>query len=246
MAPANAEQPRAVLRYNADYPALPNPPRYSLRRGAEKMPRRLDTTSPDVVMQDAAVTAAERAALLRQQPLSLWFTGLSGAGKSALSGELSRRLHWQGRLNYVLDGDRLRHGLNGDLGFSAADRRENVRRIAQAAALLYDAGLIALTACISPFQSERDFARSLIPAGRFIEVFVDTPLALCEQRDTKGLYRRARRGEIANFTGIDSPYEPPTSPEIVISTAGRTVADCGAELMDYLQRRGLLQWPPVR
>lgn len=209
------------------------------------MPRRLDTTSPDVVMQDAAVTASERAALLQQQPLVLWFTGLSGAGKSALSGELSRRLHAQGRLNYVLDGDPLRHGLNGDLGFSAADRRENVRRIAQAAALLYDAGLVALTACISPFQSERDFARSLVPAGRFIEVFVDTPLALCEQRDTKGLYQRARRGEIVNFTGIDSPYEPPTRPEIVISTAGRTVADCGADLMDYLRRQGLLQWPPV-
>lgn len=206
----------------------------------------LELTSPDVVMQDAAVGAAERAALLGQQPLVLWFTGLSGAGKSALSDALSRRLHDAGRLCYVLDGDNLRHGLNGDLGFSAADRRENVRRMAQVAALMYDAGLIALAACISPFRSERDFARSLVPAGRFVEVFVDTPLAVCEQRDTKGLYRRARRGEISDFTGIDSPYEPPTRPEIVINTAGRTVDECGAELVDYLRRRGLLEWPPIR
>ena len=210
------------------------------------MPTRLDATSPDVVMQAAAVAAAERAALLGQQPLVLWFTGLSGAGKSALSDALSRRLHDAGRLCYVLDGDNLRHGLNGDLGFSAADRRENVRRMAQVAALMYDAGLIALAACISPFQSERDFARSLVPAGRFVEVFVDTPLAVCEQRDTKGLYQRARRGEISDFTGIDSPYEPPLRPEIVINTAGRTVDDCGLELLDYLRRRGLLEWPSIR
>lgn len=214
--------------------------------GSVMMPRPLDARSPDVVMPDAAVTALERVALLGQLPLVLWFTGLSGAGKSALSGELARRLHGAGRLCYVLDGDRLRHGLNGDLGFSAADRRENVRRMAHAAALMYDAGLIALAACISPFQSERDFARALIPAGRFVEVFVDTPLALCEQRDTKGLYRRARRGEISDFTGIDSPYEVPTHPEIIINTAGRTVGDCGAELLDYLRQRGLLEWPPGR
>ena len=197
-------------------------------------------------MQAAAVAASERAALLGQQPLVLWFTGLSGAGKSALSDALSRRLHDAGRLCYVLDGDNLRHGLNGDLGFSAADRRENVRRMAHTAALMYDAGLIALAACISPFQSERDFARSLVPAGRFVEVFVDTPLAVCEQRDTKGLYQRARRGEISDFTGIDSPYEPPRRPEIVINTAGRTVDECGAELLDDLRRRGVLEWPPIR
>ena len=199
--------------------------------------------SAGAVWQDAHVTPAERSALLRQRPLVLWFTGLSGAGKSALSGWLSRRLHEDGLLTYVLDGDNLRHGLNGDLGFSIDDRRENVRRLAHVASLMYEAGLITLVACISPFQAERDFARSLVARDRFVEVFVDTPLALCEKRDTKGLYRRARLGEITDFTGIDSPYERPASPEITIATAARTVSECGAELMDFLRRRNLLTWP---
>ena len=199
--------------------------------------------SPDTVRQPAAVSLAERAALLGQQPGILWFTGLSGAGKSALSARVARRLHEGGRLAYVLDGDNLRHGLNGDLGFSQAHRRENVRRLAHTAALMYDAGLITLVACISPFQAERDFARAQAPPGRFVEVFVDTPLELCEARDTKGLYRRARRGEIANFTGIDSPYEPPRSPEIVINTAGHTVEECSREVLDYLRRREPSLWP---
>lgn len=197
-------------------------------------------TSPDVVWQGVAVTPAERFALLRQQPFVIWFTGLSGAGKSALSGWLSRKLHDEGLLAYVLDGDNLRHGLNNDLGFSAAHRRENVRRLAHVGSLMYDAGLITLVACISPFQAERDFARSLVTPGKFVEVFVDTPLALCEQRDTKGLYRRARLGKITDFTGIDSPYERPTNPEIVIATANRAVSECGAELMAFLRRRKLL------
>lgn len=190
-----------------------------------------------------AVTGEERAALLGQQPLVLWFTGLSGAGKSSLAGWLSRQLHAGGLLTYVLDGDSVRHGLNRDLGFSADHRQENVRRLAHVAGLMYDAGLITLVACISPFQAERDFARSLVAGGRFVEVFVDTPLALCEERDTKGLYRRARRGEVTEFTGIDSPYQRPARPEITIDTTGRTVADCGAELLGYLRRRGLLPWP---
>ena len=189
-----------------------------------------------------AVSPPERAALLRQQAFVLWFTGLSGAGKSALSGWLSRRLHDAGWLTYVLDGDNLRHGLNDDLGFGIADRRENVRRLAHVASLMYEAGLITLVACISPFQSERDFARSLVGPDKFVEVFVDTPLALCEERDTKGLYRRARLGEITDFTGIDSPYERPTNPEITIATANRTVAECSAELMALLRRRKLLTW----
>ncbi len=199
-------------------------------------------TSPGVVWQDAAVTPPERAALIRQQPLVLWFTGLSGAGKSALSNWLSRRLHSAGLLTYVLDGDNLRHGLNSDLGFGAADRQENVRRLAHIASLIYGAGLITLVACISPFQAERDFARSLVAKGRFVAVFVDTPLAVCERRDTKGLYRRARLGEITDFTGIDSPYEPPANPEITIDTTDRTAAECGADLMAFLHRRKLLTW----
>ncbi len=207
-----------------------------MAKAAEHMPS-------GALWQDAAVTPPERAALLGQQPLVLWFTGFSGAGKSALSGWLSRRLHDDGLLTYVLEGDNLRHGLNDDLGFSIADRRENVRRLAHVASLMYQAGLITLVACISPFQAERDFARSLVPRGRFVEVFVDTPLALCEERDTKGLYRRARLGEISDFTGIDSPYERPSNPEISIATVNRAVKECGAELMAYLRRRELLTWP---
>jgi bifunctional enzyme CysN/CysC len=195
------------------------------------------------VWQDVAVTPGERAALLGQGPFVLWFTGLSGAGKSALSRWLSRRLHDDGLLTYVLDGDNLRHGLNGDLGFSVPDRRENVRRLAHVAGLMCEAGLITLVACISPFQAERDFARSLVGLGKFLEVFVDTPLALCEERDTKGLYRRARLGEITDFTGIDSPYERPTNPDITIETANRTVSECGAELTTFLHGRKLLTWP---
>lgn len=198
---------------------------------------------PGAVWPPNPVTLPERGILLRQWPCVLWFTGLSGAGKTALSGWLARQLHAAGLLTYVLDGDSLRHGLNRDLGFSPADRRENVRRLAHVAALLYDAGVITLVACISPFQAERDFARSLVPPGRFVEIFVDTPLALCEQRDTKGLYRRARAGEIADFTGIDSPYQRPTHPEIALATAGRAVAECGSDLLSYLHRRNLLTWP---
>ena len=200
-------------------------------------------TPSGAIRQAVAVSPPERAVLLRQQPFVLWFTGLSGAGKSALSGSLSRQLHDTGWLTYVLDGDNLRHGLNDDLGFGIGDRRENVRRLAHVASLMHEAGLITLVACISPFQSERDFARSLVGRDKFVEVFVDTPLALCEERDTKGLYRRARLGEITDFTGIDSPYEKPTNADIIIQTAGRTVAESGAELMAFLRRRKLLTWP---
>lgn len=200
-------------------------------------------TPSGAIRPAVAVSPPERAVLLRQQPFVLWFTGLSGAGKSALSGWLSRRLHDAGWLTYVLDGDNLRHGLNADLGFGITDRRENVRRLAHVASLMYEAGLITMVACISPFQSDREFARSLVSPDKFVEVFVDTPLTLCEERDTKGLYLRARLGELTDFTGIDSPYEIPTNPEITITTADRTVAESGAELLDFLRRRKLLTWP---
>ena len=198
---------------------------------------------PDVVWQDYAVSRGDRAALLGQQPFVLWFTGLSGAGKTTVANCLAQRLHDGGFHTYVLDGDNLRHGLNGDLGFSATARRENVRRLAEVASLMYDAGLITLAACISPFQTEREFARSLLPAGKFIEVFVDTPLHLCEQRDNKGLYRRARAGEIADFTGIDSPYERPANPEITIDTTDRSAPECADSIMSYLRGPELLRWP---
>ena len=194
----------------------------------------------EVFWQDYAVSQRDRTALLRQEPLTLWFTGLSGAGKTTLASCLAKRLYDCGYATYVLDGDNLRHGLNRDLDFSVAARHENVRRMAEVAGLMYDAGLITLAACISPFKAERDFARSLVPPHRFVEVFVDTPLALCEQRDNKGLYRRARAGEISDFTGIDSPFERPEDPEIVINTSGRTPSECVDAIMDYLSARRLI------
>ena len=195
---------------------------------------------PEVFWQDYAVSQLDRTALLDQEPLLLWFTGLSGAGKTTLANCLAKRLYDCGYATYVLDGDNLRHGLNRDLDFSVAARHENVRRMAEVAALMYDAGLITLAACISPFKAERDFARSLVPAGKFVEVFVDTPLALCEQRDNKGLYRRARAGEIVNFTGIDSPFERPEEPEVAINTTGRSPGQCIDNIVDYLTARGLI------
>ncbi len=160
-----------------------------------------------------------RAALKGQRPCVLWFTGLSGAGKSTIANLVEMALHAAGRHTYLLDGDNVRHGLNKDLGFTAADRVENIRRIAEVARLMADAGLIVLAAFISPFRAERRMARALLPAGEFIEIFVDAPIEIAEQRDPKGLYRKARRGEIPNFTGIDSPYEAPEAPEIRIDSA---------------------------
>ena len=206
----------------------------------------MSSRSANVFWHDYAVARADRALLLNQEPLALWLTGLSGSGKTTLANSLAKRLYDRGYHAYVLDGDNLRHGLNRDLGFSEAARRENVRRMAEVSGLMFDAGLITLTACISPFQSERDFARSLLPPGKFVEVFLNTPLAICEQRDAKGLYRRARAGEIANFTGIDSPFEPPDNPELTVDTTTRTPDQCADLVMDYLNARGLLSAPTAQ
>jgi bifunctional enzyme CysN/CysC len=157
---------------------------------------------------------ATRAALMRQVPRCIWFTGLSGSGKSTIANLLEKRLHASGKHTYLLDGDNVRHGLNRDLGFTEADRVENIRRVAEVARLMVDAGLIVLVSFISPFRTERRQARALFAEGEFLEVFVDTPLATCEARDPKGLYAKARRGQLRNFTGIDSPYEPPEAPEV--------------------------------
>jgi bifunctional enzyme CysN/CysC len=164
----------------------------------------------------------------------LWFTGLSGAGKSTLANLVEKRLHALGKHTYLLDGDNVLHGLNRDLGFTDADRVENIRRIAETAKLMVDAGLIVLTAFISPFRSERQMARDLLGEGEFIEVFVNTPLEICEQRDPKGLYKKARAGELPNFTGIDSAYEAPAAPEVEVDTSLKSADDLAEEIVARL------------
>jgi bifunctional enzyme CysN/CysC len=174
--------------------------------------------SHNIHLQHGDIDKRARALLKRQRPCVLWLTGLSGAGKSTIANLVEKKLHAMGRHTYLLDGDNLRHGLNKDLGFTAADRVENIRRVAEVARLMVDAGLVVLTAFISPFRSERDMARAMFQDGEFVEIYVDTPLETAEQRDPKGLYRKARRGELLNFTGVDSPYEPPQAPELRINT----------------------------
>jgi bifunctional enzyme CysN/CysC len=178
----------------------------------------------NIHLQHLDVDKAARAAQKRQRPAVIWFTGLSGAGKSTIANLVEKKLLALGNHSYLLDGDNIRHGLNKNLGFTDADRVENIRRVAEVARLMVDAGLIVLTAFISPFRAEREMARGLLAEGEFVEVHVDTPLAIAEQRDVKGLYRKARRGELKHFTGIDSPYEAPENPELRVNTA-----DCSAE-----------------
>ncbi len=188
----------------------------------------------NISLQALDVDRAARAASLGQAPRCVWLTGLSGAGKSTLANQLQSTLHAQGRHVYVLDGDNLRHGLNRDLGFTAADRVENVRRVAEVARLMVDAGLIVIVSLISPFRAERQLARERFAPGEFIEVFVDAPLDECERRDPKGLYAKARRGELKNFTGIDSAYEPPEQPELHLHTAQTGVAEGAARIAALL------------
>lgn len=188
----------------------------------------------------ATITRYQRAHIKQQRPCVLWLTGLSGAGKSTLANLLEKELFELGYHTYLLDGDVVRTGLCKDLGFSAADRNENIRRVGAAAKLLTDAGLIVLTATISPFQSMRSTIRQSFAASDFIEIFVDTPLAVCEERDSKGLYRKARAGKITDFTGIDSAYEPPKTPEIHLRTDRTPVQACVVIVIDYLRQRGYL------
>jgi bifunctional enzyme CysN/CysC len=191
-----------------------------------------------VQWQALDVDKAARAAAKGQRPAVLWMTGLSGAGKSTIANLVEAKLAAEGRHTYLLDGDNLRHGLNADLGFTERDRIENIRRVAEVARLMLDAGLIVIVAFISPFRAERDAARARLEPGEFIEIFIDTPLEEAERRDVKGLYAKARRGEIANFTGIDSPYEAPRSPEIHILTARTEAAAAAEQIVDYLHRAG--------
>jgi len=184
---------------------------------------------------------SEREQRMGQRGCVVWFTGLSGSGKSTVSRRVESRLVKRGRVVYTLDGDNLRYGLNRDLGFSPEDRVENIRRVAAVAELFADAGVICLTAFISPYQSDRDAARALVPDGRFIEVFVDTPLAVCEARDPKGLYVKARAGALTGFTGIDAPYEAPAQPEVRLDTTTFDLDACAQQVIDALERRGLFE-----
>jgi len=190
--------------------------------------------SQNVHWQPTDVSRESHAALKNQKPRVLWFTGLSGSGKSTIANEVEKRLALMNRHTFLLDGDNVRHGLNKDLGFTEADRIENIRRIGEVAKLMADAGLIVLTAFISPFRAERQMVREMLPEGEFVEIFVDTPLEVAEARDVKGLYRKARAGELKNFTGIDSPYEAPESPDIVVNTVEMTVEQAAQHIIDQL------------
>ncbi|MDO8390515.1 MAG: sulfate adenylyltransferase subunit CysN [Actinomycetota bacterium] len=189
----------------------------------------------NVHWQAIEVGKEAHSALKGQRPTVVWFTGLSGAGKSAIANVVERKLHASGRHTYLLDGDNVRHGLNMDLGFTDADRVENIRRVAEVSKLMADAGLIVLVSFISPFRSERQLARDLMGEQEFVEVFVDTPLAVAEQRDVKGLYRKARAGQLANFTGIDSPYEPPEHPEVRIDTTRLSAEEAADRIIELLR-----------
>lgn len=188
-----------------------------------------------VHMQHQPVDKQIRSAMKGQQPMVLWFTGLSGAGKSTIANRVEQKLLALGHHSYLLDGDNVRHGLNCDLGFTAADRLENIRRVAEVAKLMVDAGLIVLVAFISPFRDDRNMARALLADGEFVEIHVDTPLEVAEQRDVKGLYRKARSGQVKNFTGIDSPYEPPESPELRLNTLLLSAEEAANQVVQYLQ-----------
>jgi adenylylsulfate kinase len=198
------------------------------------------SVSTNVVWHNATVTRERRQQQNGHKSVILWFTGLSGAGKSSLAHAVEERLHQMGGRTYVLDGDNVRHGLCGDLGFSVEDRKENIRRIGETAKLFLEAGVIALTAFISPFRSERELARKLVPHGEFMEIYCRCPLEVCEDRDVKGLYRRARAGEITDFTGISSPYEEPTNPELVVDTGTRPIEECVDAVIGLLCQRGVL------
>ncbi|MGB0679409.1 MAG: adenylyl-sulfate kinase [Polyangiales bacterium] len=201
------------------------------------------TAATNVVWHAGEIERAHREALLGQRGTTLWFTGLSGAGKSSIASRVEAMLVQSGQLAYRLDGDNIRHGLNSDLGFNAPARQENIRRVTEVARLLTDAGLIVLTAFISPYRADRTAARTRFAPGEFFEVFIDAPLALCETRDPKSLYARARRGEIRDFTGISAPYEAPIHPDLHLRTDELDIDAASAQVLRYLQAQGRLSPP---
>jgi len=188
----------------------------------------------NTVWHQQHITKAQRAEAKNQKPCLLWYTGLSGSGKSTVANAVDALLFEKGCHTYLLDGDNVRHGLNGDLSFSDQDRVENIRRISEVSKLFIDAGLIVSTAFISPFATDRAMAKKMLECGEFIEVFIDTPIAICEQRDPKGLYKKARAGEIKDFTGIDSSYDVPTAPSIHIKTDQQSIEQCAEQVVQYL------------
>jgi adenylylsulfate kinase len=194
----------------------------------------------NITWHEANVVQTDREKLLDQKGTVIWFTGLSGSGKSTLALEVENALYQRGHLTYVLDGDNIRHGLNKNLGFSPEDREENIRRIGEVAKLFADAGVIAMTAFISPYRADRDNARDLLDEGRFVEIFVDCPLEVCEARDTKGLYKKARAGKIKEFTGISAPYEVPPHPELIVNTGNQTLEECTERVIALLESKGLI------
>ncbi|MEZ9886510.1 adenylyl-sulfate kinase [Vibrio splendidus] len=198
------------------------------------------SVSDDVVWHNATVTHEQRSVQKQQTPVVLWFTGLSGSGKSTVANAVESKLLNLGKHSYLLDGDNVRHGLNKDLGFSDTDRVENIRRIGEVTKLFVDSGTIVLTAFISPFIADREQARALLLPGQFLEVFIDTPLSVCEQRDPKGLYKKARAGEIKHFTGIDSTYEAPLNADIHVETEGHSIEACAEAVVNQLADLGYI------
>ncbi|BAC09864.1 adenylyl-sulfate kinase [Thermosynechococcus vestitus] len=195
----------------------------------------------NIIWHQATVTRARREQLNGHKSCVLWFTGLSGAGKSTLAHAVEERLHQLGYRTFVLDGDNVRHGLCSDLGFTESDRKENIRRIGEVAKLMMEAGLIVMTAFISPFRADREAVRNRMPHGDFLEIYCQASLEVCEARDVKGLYKRARAGEIKNYTGIDSPYEPPLKPELIVNTECLTLEESVGAVLRMLQERGVVQ-----
>lgn len=201
-----------------------------------------ENKATNITWHEGHVNRDERAALLKQKGATLWFTGLSGSGKSTIAFTLEHALVQRGRLAYVLDGDNIRHGLNKNLGFSAADREENIRRIGEVAKLFADAGVLTMTSFISPYRKDRDVVRALHADAKvpFIEIHLATPIETCEQRDPKGLYKKARAGQLKGFTGIDDPYEAPLQPEITIDATAVSPQEAAVQLINYLEKQGLL------
>ena len=194
----------------------------------------------NIVWHQGAVNRDDREKLNGHRGATVWLTGLSGSGKSTIAVDLEKRLLERGVRTYILDGDNVRHGLNKNLGFSPEDRTENIRRIGEVAKLFTDAGMVARTAFISPYRADRDQVRGLMAAGDFVEVFVDCPVDVCEQRDVKGLYKKARAGEIKEFTGVSAPYEAPLRPELTLDTSGQSVEESAKQILAYLERQGIV------